>query len=152
MNTRGVVFTILVLFSLIACNRPSDQIPGGVVSMPNTASGKSDGEGLPVITFKDSIHDFGKVIQGEVVSYSFKFSNTGKSDLVIAGVSASCGCTATEYPRKPVKPGEEEYIKVTFSSGGREGFQKKTVTVAANTQPNQTVIAIKAMVITPERN
>jgi hypothetical protein len=152
MNIRRSVFTFLLLLALLACNRPTDQISGGVVSMPNTASGKQTGEGLPEITFNDSIHDFGKVIQGEVVSYSFKFTNTGKSDLVIAAVNASCGCTATEYPKKPVKPGEEEYVRVTFSSGGREGFQKKTVTVAANTQPNTTVISIKAMVITPERN
>jgi hypothetical protein len=152
MNFRSTIFPALALLALLACNHPSDQIPGGVVSMPNTASGKTSLEGLPVISFKDTIHDFGRVIQGEVVSYAFKFTNTGKSDLVIAGVSASCGCTATEYPKKPVKPGEDDYIKVTFTSGGREGFQKKTVTIAANTQPNTTIIAIKALVITPEKN
>jgi hypothetical protein len=152
MNLRSNIIPALALLTLLACNHPSDQIPGDVVSMPNSASGKTTLDGLPVISFKDTLHDFGRVIQGEVVSYAFKFTNTGRSDLVIAGVSASCGCTATEFPKKPVKPGEEEYIKVTFTSGGREGFQKKTVTIAANTQPNTTIIAIKALVITPERN
>jgi len=152
MKLSGILYIGFVILILAACQQNASQVPGSVVNIPNTASGEAHAEGLPVISFKDSIHDFGKVIQGEVVSYAFKFVNTGGSDLVIANVSASCGCTATEYPRKPVKPGEEEYIKVTFNSGGREGFQKKTVTIASNTQPNTNIIAVKAMVINPEKN
>ncbi len=44
----------------------------------------------PVMTFEKELHDFGKITQGEKVSYIFKFKNTGKSSLIISSASASC--------------------------------------------------------------
>jgi hypothetical protein len=152
MRTRRSTLLIGLLVVVLSCNNQSDQVPGDVVNIPNTASGEVAGDQLPVLTFKETTHDFGKLFQGEVVSYGFRFRNTGKSDLVIANVSASCGCTATQYPKMPIKPGDEEIIQVTFDSGGRTGFQHKTVTIAANTQPNTTVINIKAQVIIPGKD
>ena len=96
-------------------------------------------------------HDFGKIIQGEIVTYAFKFENTGKSDLLVSAVSASCGCTATKYSKDPVAPGSDGFIQVTFISEGRKGFQNKTVTVLANTQPNKTTLRLKAVVVIPEK-
>ena len=133
------------------CQNRQSQVPADVVNIPNSASEQEDEGLLPELTFKESTHDFGKVIHGEVVSYAFRFTNTGKAPLIIANVSASCGCTATKFPKGPINPGEEDIIEVSFDSAGRSGFQHKTVTVAANTQPNTTVISIKANVIIPER-
>lgn len=143
---------ILGLLFAASCAGESDKIPAGVVNIPNSASGKSNPGQLPAITFDKIEHDFGKVIQGEIVSYSFKFKNTGGSDLVIANISTSCGCTASSYPKEPVKPGAEEKIEVSFNSAGRQGFQNKTLTVAANTQPSNTELTVKAMVIIPEKD
>ena len=42
----------------------------------------------PVIVFDSVKYDFGKVKQGEVVKYDFKFKNTGKTDLEIRDVKA----------------------------------------------------------------
>lgn len=148
------LFKLMILTGflfLFACSGNTRKgIPADVVNIPNTAEGNGDRENLPVITFTSTEHDFGKMVSGEVVTYSFKFKNTGNSDLVIAGISASCGCTASKYPDTPVKPGEENYIEVSFDSGGKMGFQHKTLTVAANTQPSSTVLSIKAIVIAPE--
>jgi hypothetical protein len=146
---NGII--ILSAIALISCSGDGSKIPAGVVNIPNSADGKADPGQLPVIEFTKVEHDFGKVIQGEVVSYSFRFKNTGKTDLVIANISAACGCTATQYPKTPVKPGEEEKIEVIFNSAGRQGFQNKTLSVAANTQPSTTVLTVKAQVIIPER-
>lgn len=147
---NAILLTSLVL--TLACSGNSDKVPGSVVNIPNTASGKDSIDQLPQIEFEKTTHDFGKVIQGERVTYSFKFHNSGKSDLVIANISAGCGCTATEYPRTPIKPGESNNIKVTYDSGGRTGFQNKTITIAANTQPSNIVLTVQAQVITPEKN
>ncbi len=148
------ILAALTLSLLIAsCNSNNDKpIPGDVVTMPNTAGGEVNTANLPVLDFKQDLHDFGKVIRGEVVTYAFKFENSGMSDLIIADITASCGCTATEYPEKPIKPGEENYINVTFNSEGRSGYQYKSVTVLANTQPSKTVLNIKAQVVVPERD
>jgi hypothetical protein len=139
------------LIVLISCSGDRSQVPANVVNIPNSASGDQNLDQLPAMEFVKLEHDFGKVIQGEVVSYAFKFKNTGKADLVIASISASCGCTAGKYPKRPVKPGEEDFIEVSFDSSGREGFQNKTLDIAANTQPSITTITIKAMVFRPER-
>ncbi len=137
----------------LSCNQGTDdRIKGDVVFIPNTADGEADMDRLPAFEFTELTHDFGKVIRGEVVSYAFRFVNTGNTDLLIADISSSCGCTATEYPQMPVKPGEKSYVKVTFDSNGRKGFQNKTLTIAANTQPPTTTLNIKAMVVMPELN
>jgi len=142
---------LLSLALLVSCSGDKSQVPASVVNIPNSASGNTHPDQLPVIEFNTLEHDFGKVIQGEVVTYAFKFKNSGKSDLVIANISAACGCTAGKYPRSPVRPGEEAVIEVSFDSDGKQGFQNKTLAVAANTQPANTVLTIKAMVILPER-
>jgi hypothetical protein len=147
------IFRLMIILSLlviISCSGDKTQIPANVVNIPNSANGNNNQDELPVIQFITLEHDFGKVIQGEVVSFGFKFKNTGKSDLIIANISASCGCTASEYPKTPVKPGEENVVEVSFDSSGKQGFQNKTLEVAANTQPSNTVLSIKAIVIIPE--
>ena len=150
MNLFRLYIIVIILISW-GCSGNNNQVPADVVSIPNTASGDGNPDKLPVIEFSSLEHDFGNVIQGEIVSYGFKFKNTGKADLVIANISAACGCTASEYPRTPVKPGAEDVIEVIFNSSGKQGFQNKTLTIAANTQPNTTVLTIKALVFIPER-
>lgn len=136
----------LVVFS--ACNQSPGNLSTDVVTNPNTANGESKDK-LPVIVFEKEIHDFGKVIEGEKVSFGFKFKNTGAADLVISQVKTSCGCTAPKFSKEPIKPGEERVITVTFDSKGRKGIQNKTITVLSNCQPPTTVVRIKAMVIAP---
>ena len=140
---------ILVFTVLASCNNNSGNVPADVVHNPISASGEGDLSELPVFEFRETLHDFGTVIEGEKVMYSFVFKNTGKMDLIISGVSASCGCTATKFTKEPVAPGEEGSISVTFDSRKRRGFQNKSVTVAANTQPSKTVLRIKAKVVSP---
>ena len=70
-------------------------------------------------------------------------------DLVIADVSASCGCTVPSFPKTAIRPGEEGVVKVSFDSRGRKGFQSKSLLVVANTQPNVTQLKIRAEVVKP---
>lgn len=148
-----LAFTLTAGVSFSSCNRPSDnsgQLPSDIVKNPNTASGQVDTD-LPAIEFENDFYDFGKIIQGEKVSYSFKFTNTGKSDLIISRVTSSCGCTVGDFPKVPVKPGESNKIEVKFDSEGRKGFQSKTITVLSNTQPSSTTLRIKSEVVLPEQ-
>lgn len=138
----------LLLVIISACNNTPENLSTDVVNNPNTANGDVKNN-LPVITFDKEVYDFGKVIQGEKVSYGFKFTNTGKTDLVISQVKTSCGCTAPKFSKDPIKPGEERVITVTFDSNGRKGIQNKTITVLSNCQPSTSVVRIKAMVIAP---
>jgi hypothetical protein len=92
-------------------------------------------------------HDFGKIREGEKVTYRFKFKNTGTVPLKITDVKTSCGCTASDYTRSPVPPGGDGFVEVVFDSQGRTGTQQKTVTVSANTIPPAHVLRFKGEVI-----
>jgi hypothetical protein len=86
--------------------------------------------------FEKGNYDFGKITQGEKVSYSYKFKNSGKSPLIILNATATCGCTVPVVPKDPIKPGEEGEIKVVFDSNGKSGMQDKVITVTSNAQPH----------------
>ncbi len=118
-----------------------------VVNNPATASSEKGTKNVPAFQFADESHDFGTITQGKKVSFAFRFTNTGKSDLVISTASGSCGCTVPEYPKGPTAPGKEGIINVTFNSEGKEGKQEKTVTLIANTIPNTKVLTITGNVI-----
>ncbi|MBQ3689619.1 MAG: DUF1573 domain-containing protein [Bacteroidales bacterium] len=102
----------------------------------NNSAAQIDTTTFPEIDFDTAVFNFGKVLQGEQVSFTFKFKNTGKADLLIQKVETSCGCTVPEYDKKPVVPGGEGYIKVRFDSSGKEGSQYKTVKVISNCVDN----------------
>ena len=118
------------------------------VHNPQTAEGLSakDAEKLPVIEFETTTYDFGDVIEGERLTYSFKFKNTGKSNLIIYSSEATCGCTTSQPPKAPIRPGESDEILVTFDSKGQKGRVKKRVLVGANTYPVETILTITANV------
>ncbi len=129
---------------------PADTSTNGfdanLVNNPRTADGDADLSVLGNMIFTDTLHDFGTIHEGELVEYNFKFKNTGKRNLIINSAMGSCGCTVPEYPKKPIKPGEEEYIKVKFDSKGRTGHQDKTVTVNTNGNPGTVYLFIKGEV------
>ena len=146
----GLTCFILILFLFASCVNKDNQeklIPADVVDNPISADNKTDIGNLPVLSFEKVEHDFGKIKNGDVVSFGFKFTNTGKSDLIISKVSTSCGCTASDYPKDPVKPGKNGLITLTFKSEGRTGTQNQMATVISNTQPNSKVLKIKALVL-----
>ncbi len=103
----------------------------------------------PEMKFEKELHDFGKITQGEKVSYVFKFKNTGKSNLIISSASASCGCTVPEYTKEPIAPGADGQVEVKFNSEGKSGVQSKTVTLVTNCEPNNRIIKIAAEIIVP---
>jgi len=152
MRNLILTFLTVALFGLTACDNSNHKISTDVVSNSKSATQTEAKSDLPVFSFEVLEHDFGKIIRGEKVSYSFKFTNVGGADLVISKVSTSCGCTVSNYPKVPVKPGETEYIEATFDSTHKKGFQNKTITIMANTEPNRTTLRIKAQVIQPEKN
>ena len=88
----------------------------------------------PVMKFEKKEHNFGNIIEGDVVKHTFKFTNTGNSDLLITNVKSSCGCTVPEYPKNSIAVGETGEIEVAFNSSGKSGKQLKTITITANTE------------------
>lgn len=101
------------------------------------------------ISFEKETYDFGKVVQGDIVRYQFKFKNTGNKDLIISDVKGSCGCTVTQFPKHPIKPNQESTIDVSFNSAAKMGPQNKNLAVYTNAEPSLKVLYIKGEVISP---
>jgi Protein of unknown function (DUF1573) len=151
---RTFLAIILVLtFGLNACKNSQSaddqKITTDIVNNPVTASGDYSTDELPKMEFEKRIHDFGIIIQGEKVAYTFIYTNTGGSDLIIKSAKGSCGCTVPTYSEKPLKPGESSEIEVVFNSSGRKGNQHKTITLYTNSQPNKEVLTITGQIVVP---
>lgn len=147
---RTIVFSLILLIALSACGGKKGQnnIDPNLVNNPASANDPNiDKSKLPVVTFDKTEHNFGTITDGEKVSYSFKFKNTGKTDLVISNVVASCGCTVPSFPKEPIAPGETEFINVQFDSKGRSGNFTKEITVYSNTIPNSVQLIIKGNIV-----
>lgn len=113
--------------------------PNEVVKNNSTADQpapvKADGSAA-AITFDAKEKNFGTINEGEQVEITYKFTNTGGSDLVISQCQAGCGCTIPEWPKDPIKPGKSGVIKAKFDSNGRAGHNEKHVTVFTNALEN----------------
>ena len=110
---------------------------GSAADMPKTS-----------IEFTEDSHGFGKIRQGEVVSHTFKFTNTGENPLRIETVKPSCGCTSPNWTKEDIAPGGTGEIEVEFDSKGKNGMQNKSVTVVANTEPQAKVLTFSGEVVT----
>ena len=91
----------------------------------------------PKIVFSEERHEFGDIIQGDVIEHVFEFTNSGNAPLVLQDVKTTCGCTVPEWPRTPLAPGATAELKVKFNSAGKIGIQNKVITVVSNAT-NQT--------------
>lgn len=151
-------FVIFLLCGLAACNAQtgtttsqakdstSQMLSTDLVSNPNTANGvdSTQLDAMATMDFKDTLHEFGTIQEGEIVEYDFTFVNNGKKPLVIASADVTCGCTVPSYPHDPVPPGKGGVIKVKFNSAGKSGHQDKTITIASNARKANTHLHIKA--------
>lgn len=150
--------TILLLTAVLAgtgCrltdhSERDGEVTSAQVNIPVSASGPQDTANAPRFRWDDMSVDFGRVSQGSKVDHVYHFKNIGQSDLLITDVHGSCGCTvARDWPKHPVKPGEEGSISVTFDTDKRSGHQEKLVTVVANTWPASTALFLHGEVIAP---
>ncbi len=144
MKKLYIILSLVVLcFLTTDCTKKTKIIVHNPVTAEGGRVSKADPNG-PKIQFDETTYDFGTVMQGERLSHTFTFTNTGKSDLLISSATASCGCTTSQPPRTPIRPGEKGELKVQFDSKTKQGPVENTIRVAANTYPTRTVLTIKA--------
>jgi hypothetical protein len=100
----------------------------------------------PVLSWKTDDVQLGEIQQNKPVTIDFEFTNTGKTPVIITNVQAACGCTATDYSRLPVLPGQTTKITATFNAAAKGAF-KKTVTVTTNAEDTPKVLSFSGTVI-----
>ncbi len=88
---------------------------------------------------------------GKKVSYDFVFRNTGTSPLVVTRIITSCKCVGTSYTRKPVPPGGEGTVTVTYDPKKQQGVFYKAIQVFSNAPEGVDIIVIKGEVVEASR-
>jgi nucleoid-associated protein YgaU len=101
------------------------------------------------LTFAEDTHTFGDIPQDKPVSHDFTFKNTSSATILITGVKPSCGCTATNYTKTPIKPGESGSVTATYNAHAAGPFTK-TLTVTTNDTETTKTLYIKGKVIANE--
>lgn len=129
-----------------ACKSDNRQITADMIHFPDQ-NGQAP-ENAPMIAFDSAICNFGMLAIGEKFTHTFRFTNTGKSPLIISQVNPSCGCTTPkDWPQNPVAPGEAGQITVEFNSNGNSGKVDKTISVLTNCVPGVWVLRLQGTVI-----
>jgi hypothetical protein len=146
--------SLLCMAVLSACNNSVEHAQQNTdpALLPTTLvhNGRSaetpDLNDMPTMDFEDTIKDFGTIQEGEVLENKFVFKNNGHAPLIISDAKPACGCTAADYPREPVLPGETGSITVKFNSLGRPGVQNKDIAISTNSNKGLHILRFKANV------
>ena len=117
--------------------------------------GKNDSENsdnkVSQILFISNVHDFGIIpFQGNGRCY-FKFTNVSDEDLIINNVRTTCGCTRPEWPEKPIPPGGEGTIGISYNTK-LPGQFSKAITVYSNAENSPVKLFIKGKVEPQQSN
>ena len=115
---------------------------------------KEELENAPVFKVASTTVDLGKIKGATQNDVEFKFTNEGKSDLVIRHLRSTCGCTAVQQGTQGVVDqtvGTSSTIKATFNSGSYKGKVTKAIYVYTNDPKNsEVVLMLNADVEQPE--
>jgi archaellum component FlaG (FlaF/FlaG flagellin family) len=148
MNKSVLVCASIALF-LASCNvRTKDKVDNNIAAESKNEISSALSTSVEII---DSVYDFGKVKEGEIVEFNYRFKNIGSNPLVVSNASASCGCTVPEKPEAPIKTGDTGFIKVKFNSEGRPGTAHKTITILSNANPSFPELLLKGEVTPSEK-
>jgi len=147
-TVKTTFFAAIAMFAFSATSNAQVQDKNPLTKPAITTSPAATKPAAPV-AWKAEVYDFGDIKKGTPVSHDFTFTNTTKQTVLITNVKASCGCTATDYTKTPIKPGETAYVKATYNAAAPGAFSK-TVTVTLNENETPKVLTIKGKVVEPQ--
>lgn len=166
MKNHNFVFILFAAILFIQCNHKEKPIEVTVenfnydsilkndstlkkVDSMAKVTNQSEEERLKTVTsikFDKEVYDFGKCVEGDKITKTIEFTNTGKLPLVINQAYGSCGCTVPTYEKAPVLPGKKSKLVIEFDSKNKPGANTKSVMIEANTNPPITTISFSIKV------
>jgi len=106
-------------------------------------------DNAPIFKFESEVVNYGDIARNSDGVKVLKFTNVGKSPIIITNVKGSCGCTVPTSPKEPILPGEEGEIQIKYATN-RIGPFSKTVTITSNALRSNIVIPVKGKVLNDE--
>ena len=105
------------------------------------------------LEFSTRVHNFGKISVAEGPKHcTFEFKNNTGKPIVINNVISSCGCTEPKWPRKPIMPGEEGKIEVTYLNDQGPYPFDKSITVYTSASAKPIILRISGLAYENERS
>lgn len=98
------------------------------------------------LALSENHHNFGAIKKGETVQHTYEITNTGDNPLVISDVKPACGCTAPEFTKDPILPGQKGKIVLSFDSTNFDGLVNKQASVYANVEQSPIMLTFSAEV------
>ena len=146
--------SILSVIFLSACGSQVSDLELRVAKLETEIASMRKGGGstivpagaFPKFSFDQEEHNFGQIRDGDIVSHTFRFTNSGEAPLIISKATAACGCTVPQWPKQPIPVGGSGEIQVQFDSSNKPGMQNKVVTITANTESKVKKLLIRAQV------
>jgi ribosomal protein L30E len=101
-----------------------------------------------IITFEETVIDFGNVTEGSEQLRTFKFTNTGTAPLIISSIKGQCGCTtiSDSWPKEAIAPGGTGEFQVKYDTKSRVGQFDKKIVITSNATVPVTEVRIKGNV------
>jgi len=142
---KNLLLVTAIIIGLASCHS-SDQQPGQL-SDEQRRNALKDSANYTTIEWLDSTtREMGTAKEGTELEITYHFRNSGNHNLILSNVSAQCGCTTPNWPKKPIPPGEKDVIKAVFNSSNKVGPNHKEIYVLANTQPQSTTLAFNVQI------
>lgn len=160
MKNLFALFTALALFSFSSCeeannsttetedSKPIVSQVANITPVSNTSLTMPSEDKLTTVAYEEETFDFGKMKVDDNFSHKFILKNTGTEDLMIVNVKPSCSCTASDWTKTPIAPGESGYVIAEYKpKPDYKGFFSKTVTVTTNTDPKMKVLKFTGEIV-----
>ena len=100
-----------------------------------------------VVTVDKMIHDFGIITQSDgLQNATFVITNNTNEAILITNARPSCGCTASDWTKTPIEPGETGTVTANYNPKNQSGPFEKTITIYTNSTPDRITVRIKGVV------
>ena len=127
-RTQAVGFVVAGLLAALALPRPS--------------LGQDKQAPAPRIRVEPEAFDFGKTLPGKTLRKEFSLRNFGDAELVIEGVSTTCGCTAAITAKTRLEAGGSTQLQVTLETRSYSGKLERQVLVRSN-DPKTPLLSVR---------
>lgn len=106
------------------------QVPHIPQALRDSLAHPPQAEGREAMRFKRMRIETGEIREEATPpSFTYRWTNAGERPLVITRVETTCGCAAASYDRRPVLPGGEGSITITYHPKRHPGYFRRRIFV-----------------------
>ena len=100
----------------------------------------------PRFTSNTETYDFGQIEWKHPVTVQYSVTNTGNQPLVLTEVEPDCACSAAQWTKTPIAPGDKGTVNVTFDAEALGHF-RKSVAIYTNAAPHLVYLKFNGEVV-----